>query len=256
MVIFIIILVSGCVVQIDEEERNNNDNNSNQVSESQENKGNQLSDRPVIENIGVEIGFYDESTGKAGDFKFDTFTYSWGGIYNEKVFYDYGEKIMRENEVVLDPQPIFIVPLGTKVHAITSGNVIAINKLYSNDYTIQIIKPENQDWVYEHEHVINPLVAVGDNVAAGQVIAEVSDYNNWLKEDGYGVLDIGILTSENGKPLHHCPFMYLNESVKQEYFERINALYIAWEEYTGNNSLYEEETYTVPGCITMEPIRR
>jgi len=153
-------------------------------------------DLPVIENIGINIDYYNEATNKAGDFQFDTFIYPWSGeIYCEKVFDDYGSISTDENGTIIrDPQPIFVAPLGTKVHAITTGVVIAISTLWSGDYSIQVIKENNPKWVYEHEHVINVTVGVGDNVIAGQEIAEVSDYNEWLKNDGYGVLDIGIFT--------------------------------------------------------------
>jgi len=238
--------LSGCNEEI------GNTNESNNES-SEDNQDNSL---PIIENIGIEIDYYNDTTNKAGDFQFDTFTYSWGGIYNEKIFYDYGDSSINETGAIkLEPQPIFIVPLGTKVHAITSGVVSDISTLYSGDYTIHVIKENNPKWVYEHEHVINVSVNIGDKVTAGQEIAEVSDYNSWLKADGYGVLDIGILTTtEDGNPEHHCPFMYLNESVKDDYLEKINALYESWETYTGNSSLYEEDEHVIPGCITCDPI--
>ena len=240
--LFIILAVSGCVQQLEEKENEAPD---------------QSFASPVIDNIGIEIDFYDDKTNMAGDLRFDTFTYSWGGVYNTKVFYDYGETRHNENGTIdLEPQPIFIVPLGTKVHAITSGKVIAVKKLYSNDYTIQMAKNENPEWIYEHEHVINPLVSVGDFVNSGQIIAEVSNYSQWLRDDGYGVLDIGILTSGNGTPLHHCPFIYINESFKQDILEKITALYSSWEEYTGNTTLYDEDASEMPGCIITEPIAR
>lgn len=247
LVLFTLLVVSGCVQQSEEKE--------GEISKEQ--IPNESFTNPVIDNIGVEIDFYDEKTGRAGDFKFDTFEYSWGGVYNTKVFYDYGETSYNEDGThELEPQPIFIVPLGTKVRAITSGKVIAVKKLYSDDYTIQMAKDENPEWVYEHEHVINPLVTEGDYVVSGQVIAEVSNYSRWLREDGYGVLDIGILTSDNGMPLHHCPFIYINESFKQEILEKITALYVSWEEYTGNTTLYDEDVNEMPGCVITEPIAR
>jgi hypothetical protein len=247
ILISIIILLSGCTQQ---DSGNLHTTTINAI---------QKIDEPKIENIGVEIDFYNKKTNKAGDFFFHDFVYPWGDeIYNEKVFYDYGEtRINEDGTTELEPQPIFIVPLGTKVRAITSGKVLDVKKLYSDDYTIMVVKPENPKWVYEHEHVINPLIDVGENVSAGQIIAEVSDYSPWLKDDGYGVLDIGILTTEdNGTPLHHCPFIYLDESVKQDYFEKINKLYESWEEYRNDSSIYEENENVVPGCITIEPIAR
>jgi len=244
-VMIIVVCFSGC-----------NDSSMDKLDTNNKSDNDEKFNQPIIENIGLEIDFYNNATNKAGDFEFDTFIYPWGEeIYNHKVFYDYGDISTNEEGVTeLEPQPIFIVPLGTKVHAITSGVISDISTLYSDDYTIHVIKPENPKWTYEHEHVINLTVEIGDKVTAGQIIAEVSDYNQWLKNDGYGVFDIGILTTENGNPVHHCPFMYLNESVKQDYFEKINALYESWEKYTDNRSLYDEDKHAIPGCITLDPI--
>ena len=255
MVVLVIILISGCVQQDGQLPDGTGGPGQGTKGNGEAAAPERTFPDPVIEGIGVEIGFYDESTGKAGEFRFGNFTYDWGDIYNEKVFYDYGEEIIRDDGIVLDPQPIFILPLGTKVRAITTGTVISVSKLYSDDYTIQVIRPENSSWVYEHEHVINPLVEAGDNVTAGQVIAEVSDYNEWLREDGYGVLDIGILTTtREGTPLHHCPFMYLHRDIRGDILEKISALYASWEEYAGDSSLYDEDGHAIPGCITTEPI--
>jgi len=252
VIIMLITVLSGCTDQTSNTDESNIDSSDDNSDNSE------TFDLPIIENIGIEIDFYNDTTNKAGDFQFDTFMYSWGDIYNEKIFYDYGDSSTNETGVIkLEPQPIFIAPLGTKVHAITDGVVSAISTLYSDDYTIQVIKENNPKWVYEHEHVINVSISIGDKVTAGQIIAEVSDYNQWLKNDGYGVLDIGILTTDDeGNPLHHCPFMYLNESVRDDYYEKINDLYRSWEEYTGNSSLYAEDEHAIPGCITLDPINR
>jgi len=251
-IILIIVDLNGCI-----EDESNKKESSNDLPMDESDMSEGFS-QPQIENIGLEIDFFYNETNKAGDFEFDTFVYPRGQeIYNHKIFYDYGDMSTDDNGTVkLEPQPMFIAPLGTKIHAITSGVVSSISTLYSNDYTIHVIKPQNPKWTYEHEHVINVTVEIGDKVIAGQIIAEISDYNQWLKNDGYGVFDIGILTTENGMPVHHCPFMYLNESVKQDYFEKINALYESWERYTDNSSLYNEDEYAIPGCITLDPIYR
>ena len=253
IIIILFLILSGCNEQTSNTDESDTDSSGDNSDNSND------SGLPIIENIGINIDYYNETTNKAGDFQFDTFIFPWGeGIYNEKVFYDYGFISTNEDGTTeLEPQPIFIAPLGTKVHAITSGVVSAISTLYSDDYTIQVIKEDNTRWIYEHEHVINVSVEVGDKVTAGQIIAEVSDYNTWLKNDGYGVLDIGILTTdENGNPWHHCPFIYLNKSIKQDYFDKISDLYTSWETYTGNYSLYNEDEHEIPGCVICDPINR
>ncbi|MEK6882778.1 MAG: hypothetical protein AABY22_24355, partial [Nanoarchaeota archaeon] len=74
----------------------------------------------------------------------------------------------------------------------------------------------------------------------------------WLRNDGYGVVEVFVAYTTTSF-ISHCPFKYLDESVKQDYFNKIKALYKSWEEYTGNSSLYDEDSYSIPGCVIIEP---
>jgi biotin carboxyl carrier protein len=74
-----------------------------------------------------------------------------------------------------NPQPTFYAPLGTPVYAVVSGVVSQIPTLYSRDYSVMISSGE-RGGVWEHEHIMNVTVRVGDRVTAGQRIGEVSDY--------------------------------------------------------------------------------
>lgn len=150
-----------------------------------------------------------------------------------------------------NPQPTFILPLGTKVVSIVDGVVVDTPTLWSNDYSI-LVNADGQygKWQYEVEHVINPKVKKGDKVKAGQVIAEVSDFNKNLK--GFGIVEIGILKG-GGTPQHICPFSYLDPSIKEETSRKLKALYKGWEDYIGNPNLYNEDE-PVTGCVSMNPI--
>src|SRR3990167_7994884 len=78
-----------------------------------------------------------------------------------------------------NPQPTFILPLGTPVRSLVDGIVAAMPTVWSGDYSIQVTKSGKLErWVYETEHVINPRVKVGDKVTPGQVIAEVGSFGN------------------------------------------------------------------------------
>jgi len=83
-----------------------------------------------------------------------------------------------------------------------------------NDYILVDLRSQEE---YETEHIINPKVKVGDKVVAGQVIAEVSNYNKNLP--GFGIVEIGILKGGN-PPQHICPFSYLDPSIKEETFKK------------------------------------
>ena len=55
-----------------------------------------------------------------------------------------------------------------------------------------IAKSKNSNVIYELEHIINPTVKVGDKVKAGDIVAQVSDYDS-RNTPGYGLVEIGIL---------------------------------------------------------------
>lgn len=149
-----------------------------------------------------------------------------------------------------NPQPTFILPLGTKVRSLVDGVVVSVPKLYSGDYSIQVAQNDKSRFRYETEHVIKPNVKVRDKVTAGQIIAEVSDYD-MRNTPGFGLVEIGILKGGN-PPQHVCPFLYLDPTVKDDLTKKILALYASWEKYWGNTSLYNEKSIKTPGCAVLD----
>ena len=210
---------------------------------------------PQIENIGVEIDFYDTRANKAGDFSFAKFQYSWNNeTYNDKVFHDFGGNTTNSDGTIKHmPEVTYTLPLGTQVKAITSGVVTTVKKQDTGDYELGITKPESPFWTFGYDHIINLVVKEGDEVVAGQAIGEVSNYSRWLREEGYGSIEIFVAKTQSSF-LAYCPFNYLNKSIKQDYLNKIMALYISWEEYMGNSSIYSEDSHALPGCITLGPI--
>lgn len=251
---FILILASFIVISaIGFAIYNNNARNAVQkIPSSNTKESKKESNKPEvkIKHLGVNLGIFDPATTKAGDFVF-TKTKFDSGI--QQIFMNYGNIVPASSAGAekANPQPTFILPLGTKVHSLIDGVVYDIPKLYSNDFSV-MVKGEGSDLIFETEHVINVLVKKGDKVKAGDVIAEVSDYskNGYA---GYGLFEIGILKGGN-PPNHICPFDYLDESIKEETLKNITALQKAWEEFRGDSSIYEESKIKVPGCETLDPI--
>lgn len=201
-----------------------------------------------IKHLGVNLGAYDPSTKKAGDFEFTKESMAFNLI-----FFEYGFTVPANSAgpEKKNPQPTFILPLGTKVHSLVDGEVFDVPKLYSNDYSV-MVKGEGSELIFETEHVINVKVKKGDKVKAGDVIAEVSDYDakNYA---GMGLVEIGVLKGGN-PPSHLCPFDYLDDSIKENTLKNITALQKSWEEYRGDTNLYDETKVVIPGCLSRDPI--
>lgn len=205
-------------------------------------------EKGYIKNLGVTFGAYDPATKKAGDFDFAAGTPQFN-----QIFMDYGFTIPgnEAHPAKVNPQPTMYLPLGTKVTSLVDGIVQDIPKLYSNDYSV-MVRVEGSDLIFETEHVINPQVKKGDKVKAGQVIAEVSDYDTH-NTPGLGLYEIGVLQGGN-PPNHLCPTDYFHSSVKAELEKQITDLQKAWETYTGKPDIYNESATALPGCITKDPI--
>lgn len=203
-----------------------------------------------LKSIGINLAPYDATTGYAGDVQFTK-----QNLEFERVFMGYGFEVPANSAgpAKSNPQPTFIVPLGTKVHSIVDGVVSAMPTLYSGDVSIMVTDGKNENWVYELEHVMNPLVAVGDRVVAGQVVAEVSDYDA-KNTPGFGLYEIGILHGgTSGPPEHVCPFAYLDPSVEANLQASLRQLYTDWEAYWGDTTLYDEAELPI-GCVSTDSI--
>lgn len=213
------------------------------------NKNNQLvqeenSDTPplLIKNLGID--FDKDLVFTKEKLEFDS------------IFFDYGFVISANNSASgkdkSNPQPTFIVPLGTPARSLVDGIVVAIPTLWSGDYSVQVTtNGKMEKWIYETEHLINPKVKVGDKVTAGQIVGEVSNFNHGAPP-GFGTVEIGLLKGGN-PPSHVCPFLYLDPSIKEAVFAKLRAFYKAWNEYRGK-TIYNESAYSVPGCLTLSSI--
>lgn len=205
----------------------------------------------LLKGIGINLDDYDPATGKAGDLVFTKSRLQFSVLFTEFGFIIKADQSATGKDKP-NPQPTFLLPMGTKVHALVDGVVMDVPKLYSGDYSIMVAPDTNSQWRYETEHVTNPLVKIGDRVKAGQVIAEVSPHNKEASS-GYGMVEIGILKGGN-PPKHLCPFAYLDPSVKNDVAKKLLGLYKAWEEYKGDTSLHNEVAQTIPGCLTLDEI--
>lgn len=213
------------------------------------------SDLLYLKNIGFNFGDYDPATNRAGDM---VFTHEDNNLENafHKIFADFGTQDPRSpnDPTKRNPQPTFILPLGTKVLAMVDGVVTNVETLYSGDSTVMVAASQKGTYIYETEHIINPLVKKGDSVKAGQVIGEVSTHDSKY-HPGFGILEIGILHPDGYTPQHFCPFQYLDSSIKADIQKYILDVHQAWEKFTGMPDLYDDEHSAEPGCFVTTPVK-
>jgi hypothetical protein len=222
----------------------------------------------IIENWGFRLGPYDNATQTAGAMALRPLPFPADSVIQTPItYYGGGPARPQDPPGFVDPQMTFILPIGTEVTAIATGRVCSVTRLqtgYSNDYSIGIAptctKPDpsgrSQGTVatWEHEHVMEPRVRVGDRVVAGQPIAVVSHYttDNWLYSAGLGLVEIGILTGgPGGQPMHVCPAQYLKASARATLLAALAAAARAYETNAGR-TFYAPATLAT-GCITTSP---
>lgn len=242
LVVIVIVIIGAAGYAVSKAGDKNNKSNTGSNADTK--------DSGKIKSIGINLDYYNPDTGMAGDVQFvrDKFKSDMDLIFSE-----YGFQIAANSAAAArrNPQPTFIVPLGTKIRSLVDGEVVNIPKLYSNDYSVHV-QPKGSSLIFETEHVKNVKVKVGDKVNAGQEIAEASDYDarNYA---GLGLYEIGVLSPGN-PPKHTCTFDYLDDSIREDILAKITALKKSWEEFRGNPNLYDESMVVIPGCLTRDPI--
>ncbi len=212
------------------------------------------SDEPlVLKSIGFNLDYYNPATNHAGDMVFTHEDHDLGMTH--MIFADFGIQDARSpnDSTKRNPQPTFILPLGTKVHSLVDGVVVNVQSLYSSDYTVWVSSHEGSKYIYETEHVDKPIVKKGDRVTGGQVIGEVSSHDSQY-HPGFGIVEIGILHSSSTQAQHICPFHYLDPGIKSDIQKKILDVHKAWMSYVNMPNLYDDAHSAEPGCYILDPV--
>ncbi len=201
------------------------------------------SDKPVLENIGFHLNFYDPSTKRAGDI---FFVKGIGDHLSNKIFSEFADEIVGSDGLKILPHPTYFLPLGTKLISPVDGVINTIKyQERDDDYEMGIIPDGFSKWIIGFDHIINLEVQEGDKVNAGDVVGEVSPSNSpaMPPELGWTELQIG----EREAPAI-CPFLLLNKSVKADIEAKITQLAKDWENFIGKD-VYQQEKWVSPGCL-------
>src|SRR3990167_8858172 len=100
-----------------------------------------------LKSIGVNLDYYDPKTNKAGDFVFTRQKLQFNSLFMEYGFFIPASSASSDKK---NPQPTFILPLGTPVRSLVDGVVANMPTLWSGDISIHVTNSGKLErWVYE-----------------------------------------------------------------------------------------------------------
>ena len=216
----------------------------------------------VIQNWGLAVDTYDSGSGMAGVMRIrgvtpPTFGNAADDAMYRHIFGVYGMDLKGMKE----PQIAIIAPLGTPVISMVDGTVCNLSKVWSNDYSVRVAPIGTPcmigNWatvLFEHEHLINPMVKVGDKVKAGQQIGTVSDYNQHWKAKGFGMIEIGVFFVKKGsnKSWHACLGNYLAPAKRDSMLAVLTSVQMAWMAELSDPTLYDLGAQNPVVCLTND----
>ncbi|MBI4101560.1 MAG: hypothetical protein HY443_01170 [Candidatus Nealsonbacteria bacterium] len=207
-------------------------------------------DKLVLYNIGVNLGTYDPATNKAGDF---LFTKMIDDHYSNKAFLEFGAELTGPSGTDIMPHPTYFLPRGTKVFSPVAGRVENVRfQAESNDYEIVVVPEGFSSWRVSLDHVINVLPQKGDSVKAGEIVAEVAPSKSSAVPPDFGWVELQVWQEYssfwNREMLATCPFLLLDQSVKQDVALKISKLAEDWEDFL-EKDVYSQEKWVSPGCL-------
>lgn len=195
----------------------------------------------VLHNIGINIEDI-------------VFTGSIGDHYYNKAFMEFGTELTGPSGTDIMPHPTYILPLGTKVFSPVNGQIETVRQQPEyNDYEALIVPDGFSDWRVSFDHITNLSVKKGDNVKIGDIIAEVAPSRSSAVPSGFGLVELQVWTEKSslwnpGPGLSTCPFLILDESVKNDMAQKITKLANDWEKLLGKD-VYKQDKWVFPGCL-------
>ncbi len=196
--------------------------------------------RPVLENLGIEFGPYDPSTGKAGDFVFAN------GVSEEadldKAFLEFGATVSGPDGPKLLPTFEYrgLAP-DMLVRSMTDGKVVAVED-QGEDFEVRVSPGDGSTWLLIYDHLIALTVTQGDQVKSGQTLGKPSG--------GTSARRFEIQINHGQSSL--CPLELADPKLVSGLEAQISQLQRDWESFRMNTSIYDEASQVRPGCNYRE----
>ena len=193
--------------------------------------------KQTLSNFGFNLDYYNPKTKYVGDFYFTS-----GKVPGDRIFTPTGH-VTDEGKFL--PYPGYHLPVGTEIISPIDGVVTAVEKNEGvEDYEVHMSQNGVKDYIIAFDHLVNVKVEVEDVVVVGQKLGEVPPYG----ENDVGMTELEFFKGGN-PPIAYCPFDFLEEELKEEYSAMLYDLVEKWEDFKGDDSLFNEEDWVSPGCL-------
>ena len=207
---------------------------------------------PVLQGFGVNIDLWNKQTNLAGDLIFTKkLLFDDGRVANEKVFLDFGSKDKYRMNDIGSIEYWFYVPLKTKVRAPVGGKIQVRFFNHTQDWGVNIMQDGSQ-FIVSFEHLVNLVVKDGQIVKVGDVLGDAAPRKTFNYE--IAMVELAVWT---GGPqiIKHCPFNFLDESLKSLYGGKLKKVASDWKEFIGKD-VYQQEKWVAPGCLVESIVEK
>jgi len=212
----------------------------------------------VVKHLGANLGPYNSETGMAGDLRFTHCLEN-----PPMVFWPYG---YQADDGKLYNHITYIMPEGTPLYAIADGyiNEDIQYQTWTEDYEFSVEQFETfqsgrQSYTVFYDHVINIAEGVekGAFIKAGQYLgtapgfmdmkdATIQGEDCFLLNHLFSYPEITILDTSGTS---YCILSFADDNLVDSLRETIKRLYIDWENYYQDSTIYNESAQFDYGCI-------
>ena len=191
--------------------------------------------KPILKNLGVDFGPFDNKTMRAGAF-----------IFNEsedKVFLEFGAKAPGTNGTKILPTFEYLVAKNCNVYAICDGYIDSVKyQSDTQDYEIVIKTSPLSPWLVVQDHVLNLTISVGQKIVAGTILGKPG---TGIGQLGRTEIQVYLETTNT----NYAPFLLFDPSLREEYEQNVWNLMSDWENFKNDTTIYDQEAMIYAGCL-------
>lgn len=192
--------------------------------------------KPVLSNLIIEFGKFDANTNTSGDFYFHD--------YDDKIFLEFGAEV-DDGEGGSKILPTFEYRVKDDADVISPCDGWVTHLEFqddSDDYELYIKTNALSLYSVSIDHITDLSVSVGQFVRAGDLLGKPGTWH----QEGVGRVELDIFS---GSGTHHAPFAFFDSALKDDYEDEVWDFMEDWEDFKGDDSLYNEDDMLYAGCL-------